>query len=391
MNIEEKIDIEDIYDKNLNFLIGAGASFGLFPTLSIALNNWGYSYETLIEEVEKDSDEDIKSKLKTLIFMAYYEELILPVHTSQYEFKIPTVKRGVIDNYQNFINSIIHILGRSNNKVCNIFTTNYDGCLPFVADRILQRGNIDFTINDGTSGFFKKQLEARNYNQTHHRTGMFSEYKEQLPTINVIPLHGSAYWTLEKDKIFVDYTPNLQIIDLKGNIDEFIDLLNDERKEYSDLRQYAESEYESDWLTDEVINNFWIKYKTLPIVNPTKEKFYETVIKEHFYQMLRLMSYEFEKEQTVFIAFGFSFADEHILSLVKRSLSNPSLQLYICCFDDPTLTSMGSHFSVYPNVSLVRVLDDEQKISSLNFSAFNQKVFTLDELLTVPQSNKGSE
>src|SRR5260221_9249952 len=44
----------------------------------------------------------------------------------------------------------------------------------------------------------------------------------------------------------------------------------------------------------------------------TKWKFHETVYEEHYYQMLRLLSYELEKPNAVLITFGFSFADEHI-------------------------------------------------------------------------------
>jgi len=116
--------------------------------------------------------------------------------------------------------------------------------------------------------------------------------------------------------------------------------------------------------------NFAKSYKALPIVNPTKWKFHETVFEEHYYQMLRLLSYELEKPDTVFIAFGFSFADEHILNLVKRSLSNPSLHMYVCCFDAAEKDSMEQKFLGFANVELV-LLDGD-----LNFTAFNDEVFT---------------
>lgn len=35
--MSEFIKAEDIYDKNLNFLLGSGASFGLFPTLALQI------------------------------------------------------------------------------------------------------------------------------------------------------------------------------------------------------------------------------------------------------------------------------------------------------------------------------------------------------------------
>ncbi len=389
MRIVNKIDTEKIYDKNLNFLIGAGASNGLFPTLSIKLDNNSYTFETLLEKAIKEPVK-IRKKLTTLTLMAYYRQLILPVQQCNYIYPTNSDGGKVINNYRQFIENIIHILSRSDKKICNIFTTNYDGCIPFSADHILREGAMEFAINDGTHGFFKKQLEARNYNQTHHRTGMFSEYKEQLPTLNFIPLHGSAYWSLENDNIFVNYTSNNQDINIPDEIEEFCELLNDKNKKYDDLVHYADYADDFDlfgWLTDEIMKDFIQKYKNIPIVNPTKRKFYETVLEEHFYQMLRLMSYEFEKKQTVFIVFGFSFADEHILQLIKRSLSNPNLQLYVCCYDKDNLDTMKGYFSNYKNVSLVQAKDDDKKSIELDFTTFNDSVFTLKKLMKQSSKN----
>ena len=43
----EAITLSDIYDKNLNFLIGSGASVGLFPTLALRLKNAAGEAHTL--------------------------------------------------------------------------------------------------------------------------------------------------------------------------------------------------------------------------------------------------------------------------------------------------------------------------------------------------------
>ncbi len=380
MKIVNKIDIEKIYDKNLNFLIGAGASYGLFPILSsIKIDDNSYTFETLLEKVKQEQETDISPKLTTLTLMAYYKQLILPVQQCDYQYSEDDDKKVVIDNYRQFIKNIIHILIHSDKKICNIFTTNYDGCIPFSGDYILQEGTIEFIINDGTHGFFKKQLEARNYNKIHYRTGIFSEYKEQLPTLNFIPLHGSAYWSLEKDNIFINYSMENQPIQIPEEITEFCNLLNSKDKKYTDLTNYAQNK--SQWITSDVEASFKKEYRAIPIVNPTKRKFYETVLEEHFYQMLRLMSYELEKKQTIFITFGFSFADEHILQLIKRSLSNPNLQLYVCCFDKKEVERMETLFSKYNNVYLVQVEEDNEGNNNLNFSTFNNSIFTLKELI----------
>ena len=118
--------------------------------------------------------------------------------------------------------------------------------------------------------------------------------------------------------------------------------------------------------------SFWKNYNQLPIVNPTKWKFHETVFEEQYYQMLRLLSYELEKPNSVFITFGFSFADEHILNLIKRSLSNPSLQLFVCCFNKAEQEKMKECFKVNRNVTLIEVG------KNLDFSVFNSDVFAFD-------------
>ena len=145
--------------------------------------------------------------------------------------------------------------------------------------------------------------------------------------------------------------------------------MNDETKTISDLPIAV-----AELVTGEAeLELFWTKYKELPIVNPHKWKFHETVFEEQYYQMLRLLSYELEKPDTVFITFGFSFADEHILNLVKRSLSNPTLQLFVCCFDQAEHEKMEEYFTRNRNVQLI-VIE-----KNLDFSAFNRDVFTFEK------------
>jgi hypothetical protein len=126
--------------------------------------------------------------------------------------------------------------------------------------------------------------------------------------------------------------------------------------------------------SDDQLKAFWSKYEQMPIVNPTKWKFHETVYEEHYYQMLRLLSYELEKPNAVLITFGFSFADEHILNLVKRSLSNPGLQVFVCCYSQRGYQDMEQKFRGHRNVTRV-VLHD----GVMDFTAFNEQVLAWPE------------
>jgi hypothetical protein len=366
----DKLNINEIYDKNINFLIGSGASFGLFPTLALDIKNDWDEFQT-VETLATIFEQSNERSLYTLLFMHYYKECIEPVM----KFDLESAKKNqeqkkVTDNYERFLNTLLVILQRrkSDEKTCNIFTTNYDGCFAHVADDMFKRGNIDFIVNDGARGFSRRYLQARNFNSVVSQTGVFERHRIAVPQINLIHVHGSAYWYKDGTSIRVDYSKIKGDRLIQGEIFErlqgFSHVLKDSTKTIGDLPATILTQEEQDF--------FWNAYTKLPIVNPTKWKFHETVFEEHYYQMLRLLSYELEKPNAVFITFGFSFADEHILNLVRRSLSNPSLQVFVCCFNEAEQISMQELFKIYRNVQFISVE------GFLTFSAFNDKVFTLD-------------
>ncbi len=370
----ERINLEEIYDKNINILIGSGASSGLFPTLSLNMKNddsW-HTVETIATLIEQSKSSD-KVKLKALLFMHYYKTCIKPI--SEFDVDIlDSAQSSVIENYSILLKTILYILGkrRSSDRRCNLFTTNYDGCLALTADKILKEGKTEFIINDGTRGFRKKYLQAKNFNSYVRQTGIFSLQHNDLQQINLIHLHGSVYWHKDGENIVVDYSKSINSLLVFDEVylEAFSTMLEDEKTTFEMLEIYAS-------LLDEdfeiIASKFLNEYKPLPIVNPTKWKFHETVFEEHYYQMLRAMSYELEKPNTVFITFGFSFADEHILNLVKRSLSNPSLQLFICCFDSANEEKLRAKFIGHENVQFIAA-----KSGNLNFEKFNTEIFTLN-------------
>ena len=367
--MSDDINIGDIYDKNINFLIGSGASFGLFPTLSLNIKDEGNNAQT-IETLATILNDGPDKSAYCLLFMHYYKSCIEPVITFDLEEARSNPDMiGVIKNYEIFISTILTILQRrKNEKKCNIFTTNYDGCFVHVADEILQKGNEDFVVNDGARGFNKRYLQAKNFNSFLCQTGVFERHVSEIPQINLIHLHGSAYWHQEQESIRVCYQQkgDERKIDeaLFNKLEGFSETLLDDNKTIGELPKIE--------LSEDEMSQFWGSYKKLPIVNPTKWKFHETVFEEHYYQMLRMLSYELEKPNSVFITFGFSFADEHIRNLVKRSLSNPSLQVYICCFDENEYSKLNTMFEIHKNVKCIKV------DGYLDFKSFNENIFTLE-------------
>ena len=120
-----------------------------------------------------------------------------------------------------------------------------------------------------------------------------------------------------------------------------------QKQSLEDIVNEIEDKIKSDF------NGYYKRVNDLAIVKPTKRKFSETVFEEHHYQMLRILSQELERKQSVLIAFGFSFKDEHICSIVRRSLVNPNLLMYIVCFDDDAVDLFSDIFRDYQNVVLL--------------------------------------
>ncbi len=365
MSLQTTIDLNQIYDKNLNFLIGSGASFGAIPTLALQIKNkddTNATIETILTKFESNLP------IYNLTLAYYFEKYIKPACLSLPKSNCD--ENAVFERYRTFLQNILEILNRKSygRACCNIFTTNYDGFLEGAADNIIEHGVMQCFVNDGTLGFLKKILDISNYDVTLQRQSAFKRHIKDIPQINIIHLHGSIYWQNDGEQIVVDYINRTQTINLTGPppnlLKGFSKLVEDKEKFVKDLDSLNIDENEQLELA-----NFATEYQKIPIVNPTKWKFHETLFQEHYYQMLRYLSYELERPTTTLVTFGFSFSDEHIRRIVQRSLSNHTLMVYICCFNDAELAKMKVYFGKYPNVRYVRSTEN------LDFESFNKSVF----------------
>ncbi|MFM0609137.1 SIR2 family protein [Paraburkholderia sediminicola] len=375
----EPIEPLDTYNKNINILIGSGASADLFPTLGLKIkgpkNEWE-TIETLATKFETWTDK------RTALFMHYYNTCIHPVQTFTPQAIKDPLSLENLKNYETFLTTLLGLLDRRKdlNRKINIFTTNYDGCLAYSADNILMNGSHDFVVNDGTSGFHKKHLHAKNFSTFQCQTGIFERTNYGIPQLNIIHLHGSVYWSKSGDKIEVKYAKdfkNFLPLSVTAKLNKLSTYLSTEGGTTAGIPTVSFSRAQ--------IEKFWTEYNKLPIVNPTKWKFHETVFEEHYYQMLRLMSYELEKPNSILITFGFSFADEHILKLVQRSLSNPQLQTFICCFSQRGAAELSEEFKSWKNVAVIGPPPGEK----LDFTNFNKYIFSLKPKKYVPPSAGG--
>lgn len=376
----EAIEPLDAYNKNINILIGSGASADLFPTLGLKIKDATGEWET-IETLATKFETSIDKR--TALFMHYYNTCIYPVQTFLPQSVKAPESIANLNNYEVFLTTLLGLLDRRKdlNRKINIFTTNYDGCLTYSADNLLTKGAHDFVVNDGGSGFHKKYLHAKNFSTFQCQTGIFERTNYGIPQLNIIHLHGSVYWSKNGDKIGIDYLKNFDNLlssFIVNKLEKFSSYLGTEGGTTEGIPVVSFGRAQ--------IERFWAEYNKLPIVNPTKWKFYETVFEEHYYQMLRLLSYELEKPNSILVTFGFSFADEHILKLVQRSLANPQLQTFICCYSQKGAVELSEEFKPWKNVVVIGPPDGEK----LDFTNFNKYIFSLKpEKYVAPNSGGG--
>ena len=373
-----EFNLHKIYDHNLNFLVGAGASSGFLPTLALKikeLDGQKYTFETLAKKYENNQE------VTTLLFMLYYRECIKPGLPLIPENGIPTPPRelnqeSVITEYKRFITTLIQVLNKqkASAKRANIFTTNYDSCFEIASEELMAERIAQFEVNDGSTGFQSRTFHTRNFNNRVVNKGVFDRHDQYIPQLNLLHAHGSVHWTKgnKNGDIKLNYGNSCYKIDftLSENqlLNAFKTILYDENKTISDLITFVEDSDISVLRSE----HFWPAYNKMPIVNPTKWKFHETVFEEAYYQILRHLSYELERPNSILIVFGFSFADEHILSLVQRALSNPSLTMYVVCYNESTKEWIKELFKEYANVKYLY-----SESNALDFKLFNDEYFTI--------------
>lgn len=352
--------LKDIQGKNLNFLIGAGASVGLINTLD--LSQLEESFEDLYSDKQLTSQQ--RAALDLIWFKSWIQDTLI---TKEKIDEISAKKsdgRKTFENYKRFVNNLGNFLNREGYdkpKRANIFTTNYDSLFELAFDEVAQDQRMIY-FNDGSRGFLNRYISTENFNLNISHSAMSDNFQRSIPTINLLKIHGSITWDLEDQRIKATINNDIfkEVIiaadEVINNIDlkdfSIIDKLFFHKKKLSDAEekdslQSLKSELSmfNEYSQDDFFANlnetpspkllkFEKDYHKLQVVNPTKDKFRETVFQQNYYQLLRMLSFELEKRDSVLIVFGFSFADEHILEIVRRSIINPYLKVYVICYNE---------------------------------------------------------
>lgn len=325
---------------NINFILGSGASY---PAIAVA-GNVENEIQTALEEGQTDeAEEKIYDLLKGVKapFTATTEN---------------DNTKATIKNYQDFIGKVESILIERKSslipKQANIFTTNYDLFLekasefyPAIvfSDGFVRTPNIKAEYEFSSRSFF---------NATYNKGNLYN-YKVEVPTINFIKIHGSLSWKKEED-IF-DLGEDKILFNTISKFPKANATTVAQKKEFND--QFA-------------------------VVFPRKDKFRETIMDRTYYDLLRIYANELDKENTLLVAFGFSFQDEHIRDITVRALKNPTLRLVVFAYDNSAEKSLAKLFKGYSNVDIYSA---ESKGAKIDYTAF---INALDEILNPPEEEK---
>lgn len=356
----------------VNFLLGAGFSANLLGTLS---NN-----EVIFEAVQKHhakNDDERKKKiiLSAFLYWSFFTRCIEPISSKVSAYApsfTPYIKFGEI------VHRIFAERGNpALDRQFNIFTTNYDPIIELIFD------HSPCICNDGFEGRIEPRFSTDNYSKTYYRQAIFSNRKAEIPSVNLLKIHGSVTW--REDIIWggIEYQQyGTQIRDfskrhaplfdaaIMAKIDAHFtaDNLADAEKQIDSL--FADSIFDPLLVKEKDYSNFLDYYKmSFLIVNPTKEKFSDTLLNKNYYELLRIFSNELEKENSLLVVNGFSFRDEHILDLVKRSMVNPSLKILVFVYNESTISDLQKLFGTPKNNNITYIALDGEKLS---LDYFNQ-------------------
>lgn len=366
--------IEKLYGKNINFLIGSGASFGVIPTLSsnyINDKNEKLSIEEILEENKDDEN------LQNIIYLWYYHKILKIgyLEIPKENTKLIEKYKEVFKNYQKLLENLIKLLQRENyqkEKRINIFTTNYDLFFEKVADSLV--GKYEFYFNDGSSGNITKKLSMKNYHKKIYHTGIFDNFDREIPIINLFKLHGSVSWKYIKDKndkpheIKIEYFENKNEKYLQNLIEEV------SNEEIEKIKKEIES---NENLKKDIKDTKNELLKNFALIFPEKNKFEYTLYQEFYYQNLRQLSYELEKQNSILIVFGFSFADEHIAEIIKRACNNPTLNIYIFCYKKNIREEILAKLNLEKFPSNIKIILPEDN-GNIDFNVFLEKLFEVN-------------
>ena len=377
-----------IQDCNINFLIGSGLSapyLSLLGKIERLLTELSYKKEK--EEIEKDKEKIIRVSL----YKKFFDDVISKNINISKELNDDTNLNKILNNYKKFIKLINTILlnRRSSllSRQVNLFTTNFDIFL----EKSMETVGVEY--NDGFSGRFNPIFNLSNFKKSFLKRSLHYDNIYELPVFNLMKIHGSLTWEkkVKEESIYFDrYLRTVrQIKNIQLTDNQLVDIKAIEQKIPKNCKIKIDCLIPStkNKGLNKNIEKFIEGYEKLSIINPTKEKFKETILNRNYYELLRIYSTELEKENTVLFVMGFSFSDEHIRELTVRvANSNPTLKIYIFAYTEKAKSNIEENINKSrPNNQNIQIISptelnvcnhiENETKPKLDFVTINEQVF----------------
>lgn len=344
-------DIKKVIEScHLNFLLGSGASKPFLDTLTDiekSLDNLHKGFSLSKEQ----NDPAVLRLIEVSIKYYYFKKCI------ERNIELVSIKDDSNETFNTYIELLKSIqtilLKRFTNiisKQVNLFTTNVDVFLDVTLEKL------GYSINDGFSGRMNPKFGTENFHNIINKVSSHYEYQSTVPLFNLFKLHGSLNWVFNKadDDIYFDGSLSVtkKLSEIEFNEGELIKCFNDDGQalELSEIYERAASK-EIDVGLNEKLDMFISAYQKLIMVNPNKDKFEETTLKYSYYELLRMYSNNLERENSVLIVSGFSFADEHICKITTRvAKSNPTLMILVFAYSDDAEDEIKGRLGTASNI-----------------------------------------
>jgi hypothetical protein len=318
----------------VSFLIGSGASI---PAISA-----GGDIENELKELAVNPAQELDYQNKLYSFLSGVQKVQNDIVKDNPQEMSETCQTSLI-NYKTFVQNIVFLLLARNNTILpkrtNIFSTNYDMFLEKACEEIAPLYVNDGFVRTCKINTDKFPFSTHTFSNCMHNAGDY--YKTEIPTINIIKLHGSLSWQSDGDKI------------VYGN-------------------KAIENIPEADLDNLEYLKTYTAQFRN--IIIPTPKKFEDTVLIQTYYDLLRIYSNELDKENSILFVFGFSFNDEHILEITKRALKNTTLELVIFAYSSNAARLFKDKFSNFQNVKIIYTTENGQ---NLDFAKFNELLLNI--------------
>lgn len=321
-----------IQSSHINFLFGSGLSQPYLSTLG--------NIEMWLTEVDKLKKCDAKNVIRTSLEALYFNSVMKPCLSTEIS-NLKDDRKGqynnVLNNYKTFLSRWNEIIAKRNvgllDKQINVFTTNIDNLIETAAEVV----KVEF--NDGFKGRIKPIYSEDIFSNITSKVSPLYQNQSMIPVFNYLKIHGSINWkALDNNDVSCDTALNL-LQEISESYSELTsaDIITDFKNDITieKLKEFANKIVDNKDYQSDNIDKFSKLYSQLVMIRPRKNKFSETVLELHFYELMRLYSNALECSNSLLLVAGFSFADEHIAKITVRAAnSNPTLQILVFAYDD---------------------------------------------------------